>query len=87
MRERPRGASVLAVARAHTLAVAERVLAQPDSTRSAFRKVISGTPSVHARMRELSLRFEEALAEQLAAELEITGQIPRRASPPTRWPR
>lgn len=66
--ERTAGVSVLTVARRHTLAVAERVLAQPESRRAAFRKVIQGTPSIHARMRELSLRVEEQLAEVLARE-------------------
>ncbi|MDF2695857.1 MAG: TetR family transcriptional regulator [Labilithrix sp.] len=76
VRERDEGVSVLAVARSHTLTVADRVLAHPDARRMAFRKVIQSTPSLHARMRQLSLRFEEELAELLTEETGASSTDP-----------
>jgi AcrR family transcriptional regulator len=68
VRERPPGESVLASVRKHTLGVADRMNALPAERRAAFRKVVANTPSVHARMRQMSLRYEDELAGVLAEE-------------------
>jgi AcrR family transcriptional regulator len=68
VREREAGESFLEAVRRHTLAVAARMNALPAERRNAFRKVLAATPSVHARMRELSLRTEDSLARLLAGE-------------------
>jgi AcrR family transcriptional regulator len=68
IRERPPGESILAAARRHTLSVAERMNALPAERRAAFRKVVANTPSVHARMRQMSQRYEDELTRLLAEE-------------------
>jgi hypothetical protein len=37
-------------------------------TRSAFLKIVQGTPTVHARMRQLSLHYEDQLAQIITEE-------------------
>jgi AcrR family transcriptional regulator len=73
VRERGPGEPIIEAVRRHTLAVAERMNALPAERRNSFRKVVATTPSVHARMRELSLRTEDELARLLA---EDTGKPP-----------
>jgi AcrR family transcriptional regulator len=68
VRERELREPVLAVVRRHTLAVAERMHALPAERRAAFRKVVQSTPSVHARIRQMSLQSEEQLARILAEQ-------------------
>jgi AcrR family transcriptional regulator len=68
VRERESGEPIIEAVRRHTLAVAARMNALPAERRNAFRKVVSATPGVHARMRELSLRAEAELARLLAEE-------------------
>ncbi|QRO01899.1 TetR family transcriptional regulator [Archangium violaceum] len=68
VRERELREPVLAVVRRHTLAVAERMNALPAERRAAFRKVVQSTPSVHARIRQMSLQSEEQLARILAEQ-------------------
>lgn len=68
VRERPPGESVLAAVRRHTLGVADRMNALPAERRAAFRKVVANTPSVHARMRQMSLQYEDELTRLLAEE-------------------
>jgi AcrR family transcriptional regulator len=68
VRDRGREEPVLAVVRKHVLAIAERMRALPAEHRDAFRRVVATTPSVHARMRQMSLRSEDELALVLAAE-------------------
>ncbi|WP_163864505.1 TetR family transcriptional regulator [Myxococcus eversor] len=68
VRERSAAEPVLAVVRRHTLAIAERLNALPAERRAAFRKVIQSTPSVHTRIRQMSLQSEEQLAQILAEQ-------------------
>jgi AcrR family transcriptional regulator len=68
VREREPGESALSAVRRHALAVAERMRALPAEHRNAFRKVVATVPSVHARMRQMSLRSEDELARVLATE-------------------
>jgi AcrR family transcriptional regulator len=68
VRERGPGESILAAVRRHTLAVADRMNALPAERRAAFRKVVQSSPTVHARMRQMSLQYEDELARLLAAE-------------------
>jgi len=70
LRERAPDEPVLATVRRHTLAVAERMSSLPAGRRAAFRKVVQTAPSVHARMRQMSLETETQLAQIL---LEQTG--------------
>lgn len=80
VKERAAGEPVIEAVRRHMLAVAERMNALPAERRDAFRKVVATTPSVHARMRELSLRTEDELARLLA---EDTGKPPTDPVPRT----
>ena len=68
VRERRSGEPMIEAVRRHTLAVAARMNALPAERRNAFRKILANTPSVHARMRELSQRSENELARLLAEE-------------------
>jgi len=68
VRERRAGEPMIEAVRRHTLAVAARMNALPAERRNAFRKILANTPSVHARMRELSQRSENELARLLAEE-------------------
>jgi AcrR family transcriptional regulator len=68
VRERRAGEPIIEAVRRHTLAVAARMNALPAERRNAFRKILANTPSVHARMRELSQRSENELARLLAEE-------------------
>ncbi|NTX51606.1 TetR family transcriptional regulator [Myxococcus sp. CA039A] len=68
VRDRSVEEPVLAVVRRHTLAIAERLNALPAERRAAFRKVIQSTPSVHTRIRQMSLQSEEQLAQILAEQ-------------------
>jgi AcrR family transcriptional regulator len=76
VRERGPGVSVLGAARGHALAVAERLNGLPPGRRAAFRKVIQATPALHARMRTLSLRYEDELGRALAEEAGATAVDP-----------
>ena len=77
--ERAAGEPILEAVRRHVLAVAERMNALPAERRDAFRKVIATAPSVHARMRALSLRTEDELARLIADDTGTspTDPIPR----------
>jgi AcrR family transcriptional regulator len=79
LHERPAAEPVIETVRRHTLAVAERMHALPAWRRSAFRRIVQNTPSVHARMRQLSLEHEAQLAgllaEAAASEADVAGVI------------
>jgi len=66
LRERLPSESGLDAARKHTLAVAERMTALPAWRRAAFRKLVQHAPSVHARMRQLSIEQERELVALLS---------------------
>jgi len=68
VRDRPRGESILVTMKRHALEIAARMTALPAERRAAFRKIVATTPSVHDRMRQLSLRYEDQLTEILAEE-------------------
>jgi AcrR family transcriptional regulator len=74
--ERAPGTSALEAVRRHAHTVAERMGALPAERRSAFRKVVQGSPALHARMRQLSLRSEEELAQVLAEETGAAASDP-----------
>ena len=72
VRTRPEGESLIAAVRAHTLDVALHLSMVSAARRADFRKVIYNTPSVLARMRQLSLAHEEALIRLVAAQVGQT---------------
>ncbi len=78
VQDRPPGEPILATVKRHTLAIAARMNAAPPERRAAFRKVIASTPSLHERMRQLSLRYEDQIAKILTEE---TGAAATDATP------
>lgn len=61
VKERAPDESVLSAVRRHTLLVAERMNALPADRRAAFRVIVQRSPTVYARLRQMSLRYEEQL--------------------------
>lgn len=76
--ERPKGMSALEAVRSRTLAAAEDFFRLDPELNAQFRKVVTSTPSIMARMRERSLDIEARIASQLASE---TGAAPADPQP------
>ena len=74
--ERAAGTSVLDAVRAHTLETSRRMRETPAATRQAFRKVLQAAPTVQARWREGSRRFEERVAALLAEDADVGDPAP-----------
>ena len=66
--ERPKGMSALEAVRSRTLAAAEDFFQLDPELNAQFRKIVTSTPSIMARMRERSLDIEARIASQLASE-------------------
>lgn len=79
VRERAPEESVLAAVRRHTLAVAERMSALPASRRAAFRTILQSSPTVYARLRQMSRQYEEQLEHILRQDMasQDSDPIPR----------
>jgi AcrR family transcriptional regulator len=97
--ERPPGEAILAAVRRHTLALADRMNELPAERRQAFRKLVQSAPSVHARMRQMSLHYEDELTRIIMAEhgadagdptprviASLIGTLERLAYGATGWP-
>lgn len=78
IRQRPPGEAVIATVRRHTLRVAAQMNEVDPERRRAFRKVIESSPTIHARLRQLSLTTEQALAQMLVQD---TGAGPHDPTP------
>jgi AcrR family transcriptional regulator len=76
VRERAPDESILAAVRRHTLVVAEQMRALPAERRAAFLKVVQNAPTVHARMRQMSLDYEDQLAHIIAEETSASAEDP-----------
>jgi AcrR family transcriptional regulator len=76
VRERAPDESILAAVRRHTLVVAKQMRALPAERRAAFLKVVQNTPTVHARMRQMSLDYEDQLAQIIAEETSASAGDP-----------
>jgi AcrR family transcriptional regulator len=76
LRERAPTEPVFATVRRHTVALAERMHALPAERKTAFRKVVQTAPSVHARMRQISLEAEEQIATLLAKQTAASADDP-----------
>jgi AcrR family transcriptional regulator len=76
VRERAPDESILAAVRRHTFLVAERMNALPAERRALFLKVVRNSPTVHTRMRQMSLQYEDQLADILAEEATASAGDP-----------
>jgi AcrR family transcriptional regulator len=74
--ERPAGTPAIAAVRKHTIAVARHLDMMPLERRQRFRCLLAGCPSIKARLRSLSLRTEERLAELLARGTGVAAMEP-----------
>jgi AcrR family transcriptional regulator len=68
VRQRQLGEPVITAVRRHTLEVAAHLNEVSPERRQAFRKVIESSQLVHARLRQVSLATEQALAKLLAED-------------------
>lgn len=78
IRQRPLGEAAVSAVRRHTLRVAMQLNEVGPERRQAFRKIIEASPTIHARLRQLSLTTEQALAQLLAQD---TGAGPHDPTP------
>jgi AcrR family transcriptional regulator len=76
VRQRPQGEAVIAAVRRHTLKVAVHLHEVPAGARRALRKLIESSPEVHARLRQVSLTTEQALAILLREDAHATPHDP-----------
>ena len=76
VQQRPQGEAVITAVRRHTLKVAVHLHEVPAERRRALRKLIESSPAVHARLRQVSLTTEQALANLLREDTDATPHDP-----------